>query len=148
MSTESTSDQTDRLVEETQTFWHDVGKSLIRGSARTIDGTAKQIIAVAAILEGLYFHAIAFGNLRGQITTTTLLVVYLAPIALLLVSLAAALFVFFPSHYRLNFRSWEACQLVYERVVARKLFMLRLGSLALLGGVAAMGFAVLTYLQN
>jgi hypothetical protein len=138
----------DPLVEETRAFWRETGKNMVRESLGTIDETARQIIGVAGILEGLYFHAIAFSNLRGQVAGGWPLAIYLAPIVLLLVSLSAALFVFFPRLYRLNIHSSEASQMVYERVVARKLLLLKLASLGLALGVVALFLAVLTYLRG
>jgi hypothetical protein len=132
-------------VAETRAFWREMGKTMIRESLGTIDETAKQIIGVAGILEGLYFHAIAFGDLRGQVQGNGLLV-YLAPVFLLLLSLVMALLVYFPERYRVNFNSSEASKLVYERVVASKLLALRLASLFLVLGVAAILVAAMAYL--
>jgi hypothetical protein len=137
----------DPQVAETRAFWREMGKNMIRESLGTIDATARQIIIVAGILEGLYFHAIAFTDLRGQVLGDRLLV-YVAPVALLLVSLTTALLVYFPERYRVNFNSSEACQLVYERVVASKLLALRLASLFLVLGVGAIVVAVLVYLKG
>lgn len=135
----------DPLVKETREFWRDIGKDMIRETIASIDEPAKQIIGVAGILEGLYFHAITFADLRGQVMGWSL-IVYLSPIALLLVSLIAALLVFFPDYYRLNFNSSEASQQVYERVVASKLVALRVASGFLVMGVGSLFLAVLIYL--
>lgn len=40
----------DALLEDTQAFWREAGKALIRGSLSTLDETAKQLIAVSGIL--------------------------------------------------------------------------------------------------
>ena len=87
----------DPLVEETRAFWRDLGKDMARESIATIDETARQVITVAGILEGLYFHAIAFGDLRGKVAGGWPMAIYLAPIVLLLFSLCAGLLVFFPA---------------------------------------------------
>jgi hypothetical protein len=135
----------DPLLKETREFWRDIGKEMIRQTIASIDEPAKQIIGVAGILEGLYFHAIAFADLRGQVAGWAM-IVYLSPIALLLVSLIAALLVFFPDYYRLNFNASEASRQVYERVVAGKLVALRFASGFLALGVGALFLAVLAYL--
>ncbi len=114
----------DQRLAESRSFWREMGKTLVRESIPTIDGTARQLIVVTGIIEGLYFHAIAFSDLRGQVAGGTLLV-YLLPVVLLLMSLIAALTVFIPDRYRLNFSSSDACKLVYERVVKSKLLALR-----------------------
>ena len=135
----------DPLLEETRAFWREMGKNLIQESIGTVDETAKQIVGVAGILEGLYFHAIAFTDLRGQVAGGALWV-YLAPVGLLLVSLICALIVFFPDNSKLNFNSWQASKLVYERAVSGKLLALRLASLFLVLGVGAILVAVNLYL--
>ncbi len=137
----------DPLVVETRAFWRDIGKTMVRESLGTIDETAKQLIGVTGILEGLYFHAIAFGNLRGQVHGL-LGALYIVPVLLLLASLAAALMVYFPDRHRVNVNSSEASRLLYERVLASKLRALRLASLFLVLGVAAILYAMLVYLRG
>jgi hypothetical protein len=121
---------------------------MIRESIGTIDETARQVIAVAGVHEGLYFHAITFGDLRGKVAGGLPLTLYLAPIALLLFSLCAGLLVFFPNPYRLNFQSSEASKLVHERVVASKLLLLRVASICLMLAVAGIFGAVWLYLRG
>jgi hypothetical protein len=137
----------DSLLEETRTFWRETGKTLVRESISTIDKTAKQIIGVVGILEGLYFHAITYTDLRGKVTGDALWS-YLAPIVLLLISLCAALIVFFPDRSRLNFNSSEASKLVYERAVRSKLWALRIASIFLVLGVIGLLLAVIAYLKG
>lgn len=138
----------DPLVDETRAFWRDLGKALIRESIGTIDETARQIITVAGILEGLYFHAIAFGDLRGKVAGGWPLALYLAPLVLLLASLCAGLLVFFPSHYRLNFHSSTASHELHERVVASKLRLMRTAAIFLVLGLVAVFGAVWIYLRG
>lgn len=140
-------EEPDALYEDTLTFWREAGKTLVRDSVHTLDETAKQLIAVAGILVGLYFHAIAFGDLRGRFGGWALLP-YLAPIILLLLSLVASTSVFFPSHARLNLNAWQPSKLVYERAVRRKLWAVRLSSAALLLGVLSIAVAAVAYLRG
>lgn len=137
----------DNLLEDTRAFWRETGKNLVRGSISTIDETAKQIVTVAGILEGLYFHAITFTDLRGKVMGDVLWV-YLAPIGLLLISLCAALIVFFPDRSRLNFNSSGASKLVYERTVRAKLWALRVASIFLVLGIGGILVAVIAYLKG
>ncbi|MBN1877884.1 MAG: hypothetical protein JXA33_26925, partial [Anaerolineae bacterium] len=48
------------VVDETREFWRDLARETVKTSAATIEETAKQIIGITGILEGLYFHAITF----------------------------------------------------------------------------------------
>jgi hypothetical protein len=135
----------DELTKETRAFWRDVGRATVRNSVKTLDETAKQIIGVTGILEGLYFHAITYSDLRGQ-ASGGMLVIYVAPVVLLLLSLVAALAVFLPDRYRLNVHSAEAAQVVHRRVVGGKLLALRVAAAFLILGVSAVGAAVVAYL--
>ena len=138
----------DPAVKEMRGFWRGIGKTMVRESIGTIDSAARQVIGVAGILEGLYFHAIAYSDLRGQVTGGWTLWIYVAPIALLLCSLVAALLVFVPDRYRVNLQSSQASRLIYERTLASKLLALRVSSGFLLLGVGAVFFAALTYLKG
>ena len=63
-------------------FWKDTAKGLLGESIQSIEETAKQIIGVAGILEGLYFHAIAYSDVRGKLGSGWLVLLYLTPLAL------------------------------------------------------------------
>ena len=76
------------------------------------------------------------------------LLIYLAPIVLLLVSLVAALFVFLPERYPLDIRAWKASKLVYERVKKSKYRLLWVAAVTLILGVLAISFAMVNYLAG
>lgn len=93
MSSKESKDQPSNpqsVVDETRAFWREVACETVKHSATTIEETAKQLIGIAAILEGLYFHAIAFADLRGQVTELLPLLAYLAPLIFWAFSLMAA----------------------------------------------------------
>jgi hypothetical protein len=138
----------DELKKETRQFWREVGQTMVRESIAAIDESARQIIGVAGILEGLYFHAIAYSDLRGQVAGTLPWAIYLAPIVLLLLALVAGLAIYFPDRYRVNIHSSDASRRTYERVVASKLRLLKLASMFLVLGVGAVLLAVILYLQT
>ena len=125
-------------------FWKDTAKGLLGESVKSIEETAKQIIGVAGILEGLYFHAIAYSDVRGGLGSGWLLLLYLAPLAFWLVSLCFALLVFFPRTYASNISSWRESKAAFERIVAYKHSVLKtagtflaLGALALFATMGA-----------
>ena len=136
------------LVQEAGAFWRETGRNLVRQSIGSIDDAAKQILTVAGLLIGLYFNAIAFGDLRGTIDDPVQVAVYLAPIALLIASVTAALWVYFPGKYDLNILSSAGTKQVYERVLHRKLRALKIGSIFLVLGIAAVLMAVFRYLRG
>jgi hypothetical protein len=146
-------DSSDSLVSQERAFWREQGKALITGSIDAVDSVAKELIAVAGILEGLYFHAIAFGDLRDKTKYPPALLDqqvwwYVLPIGLLLVSLVCALAVFFPKRYQLNIHSSQASQLVFERIASRKLWWVRTSAVFLIAGVVATLITAIIYLTT
>ena len=138
----------DPFEPEVNAFWTEMGKDLVRGSTASLDESARQIIGVAGILEGLYFHAIAFSDLRGTLQEPLEFAIYLAPALLLLFSLSAALLVFFPDRYPLDIRAPKAAQVVHKRVVKSKHALLRLAAVSLMLAVAALFVAMMVYLKG
>ncbi len=128
------------VTDETRAFWREVARETVKGSTAAIDETAKQLIAITAILEGLYFHAITFADLRGQVTELLPLLAYLAPLIFWTFSLIAAGLVFFPKVYTMNLNSSEAAKTLHEVSVRRKYQCLMLSLVWLV--VGAMGLVV------
>lgn len=136
------------LKDETRAFWHEVACEMVKGSTAAIDETAKQLIAITAILEGLYFHAITFANLRGQVTALFPLLAYLAPLIFWTFSLIAAGLVFFPKAYTINLNSSEAAKTLHEVVVRRKYQFLMLSLVWLVVGAMGLVVAIGMYLNG
>lgn len=135
----------DPNIEETRQFWRETGRELVRESIKSIDETARQVITVAGILEGLYFHAISFSNIRGQMVDGAIYI-FLAPLVLLMVSLVAAFSVFFPERYRINILSSQGSQATYEAIVKSKLLAMRVATVFLLLGIGGIIVAMVAYL--
>jgi hypothetical protein len=137
----------DPNLEEVRAFWREAGRNFVRDSIKTIDKTARQIIVVAGILEGLYFHAISFSNIPDQITKSDV-IVYTLPLIMLALSILAAVIVFYPNYYRLNILSSTGSQAVYEDIVKSKLFYTRIAAVLLILGAIGVAAAMLTYLRR
>jgi len=73
---------------------------------------------------------------------------YLLPLALWLVSLLAALLVFFPRAYASNISSWRESKAFFERVVTYKHNMLKIAGLFLALGALALFAAMGAYLAG
>lgn len=134
--------------EELMAFWRELGQDIVRASLKTIDKVAKQIIAVDGILAGLYFNAVAFSDLHKQALSFGSVLLYAAPLVLLLLSLVAALLIFYPNRSEVELRSSEAIQLVHRRAVNGKLALLRAASLLLTLAVAFIAAALVAYLSG
>ncbi len=135
----------DPNLEETRAFWRETGRELVRNSIQAIDETARQIITVAGILEGLYFHAISFSDIRGAVSGGRLWV-YLLPLVIILVSLVAAFGVFFPERFRINLLSSTGSQAAYETILHSKLLAMRIAAISLVLGVGSIILAMGVYL--
>lgn len=112
------------LTESPMKFWRDNAKSMLKGSIESIESTAKQIIAICGILEGIYFHAITYSDIRGCIGTVEG-IFYLAPLFLWLLSILFAVLVFSPKVYHTNIASHRESKETFIKIVAYKHGMLK-----------------------
>ena len=107
------------LPESPMKFWRDNAKSMLKGSIESIESTAKQIIAICGILEGIYFHAITYSDIRGCIGTVEG-IFYLAPLFLWLLSILFAVLVFSPKVYHTNIASSRESKETFIKIVTYK----------------------------
>lgn len=135
----------DKNLEDASAFWRETGKDMVRQSIKTIDETARQIIVVAGILEGLYFHAVSFSDIRGQLSGGKIWV-YILPVVLLVLSLMLAFIVFFPEHYHINILSSTGSKAAYEDIIKNKLRFMRIAAVLLILAVAGVGVALTAFL--
>lgn len=135
----------DSTDEDLKEFWREAGKEIVKNSIDTLEGVAKQILAVAGILEGLYFHAITFTDLRGNVNGLPLMI-YLLPVLLLLITIIASLSVFLPETYRINIANWRVCKSTFEEISKSKLEAVRFASVFLGLAVLSLIVAVWVYL--
>jgi hypothetical protein len=135
------------LPDPSLAFWKDNAKALLGESIKSIEETAKQIIGVAGILEGLYFHAITYSSVRGKLNGW-LVLVYIAPLACWLVSLSLSLLVFFPRTYDTNINSARESRAAFERVVIYKHDKLKVAGIFLFLGALSLFAAMGVYLAG
>ena len=126
-------------------FWKQTAKGLLTESIKSIEEAAKQIIGVTGVLEGLYFHAIAYSDVRVGLKDWEALV-YILPLLFWLVSLGCALLVFFPSTYDANINSWRESRATFEKIVRRKHMMLKAAGATLALGALFLPAALGIYL--
>ena len=133
------------IVPEPNPFWKKNAESLVGGSIAAMEDTAKQIIVATSLLEGLYFHAITFSDLRGELEGC-MLVVYLAPLALWLVSLSFAMLTLSRKDYQININSSSDSKQVFEAIVERKYSRLKMAEVFLITSFISLFWAVYSYL--
>jgi len=135
------------IVPEPNPFWKKNAESLVGGSIAAMEDTAKQIIVVTSLLEGLYFHAITFSDLRGELEGD-MLVVYLAPLALWLASLSLAILTLSRKDYQININSSSDSKQVFEAIVEKKYSRLKMAEVFLIASFIFLFWAVFSYLTT
>jgi hypothetical protein len=113
------------IVPEPDSFWRENAKKIVGESIANIDETAKQLIVVTSVLEGLYFHAISFSDLRLNINGW-MITLFLAPIVLWVLSLLSSVWVLTPIPYRVNIQSSKNSKDTFAEMVTLKYFRLRI----------------------
>ena len=141
------SDEPPVIVAEPNPFWKENAKKLVGESISTIEGVAKQIVVVTSLLEGLYFHAITFSDLRGSLSGSMLLV-YLAPIVLWLASLFFAMWTLSPKAHDININSSRDSKETFEDIVSEKHLKLKVAEALLLSSFLPLLIAVYYYLTT
>ena len=134
------------IVTEPNPFWKENAKKLVGESISTIESVAKQIIVVTSLLEGLYFHAITFSDLRGSLSGSMLLV-YLVPIVLWLASLFFAMWTLSPKAHDININSSRDSKDTFENIVSEKHLKLKVAEALLLSSFLPLLIAVYYYLD-
>ena len=107
------------VPESPMKFWRDNAKSMLGESITSVESAAKQIIAICAILEGIYFHAITYSDIRGCVGTVAG-IFYLAPLVLWLLSILFAVLVFSPKVYHTNIASGRESKETFIKIVTYK----------------------------
>ena len=135
------------VVPEPNPFWKKNAESLVGGSITAMEDTAKQIIVLTGLLEGLYFHAISFSDLRGALDGL-MLVVYLAPLVLWLASLLCAMLTLSRKDYDININSSSNSKQVFESIVKNKYCRLKMAEVFLFASFLPLIIAVYYYLTT
>lgn len=135
------------IVPEPNPFWKKNAESLVGGSIDAMEDTAKQIIVVCSLLEGLYFHAIAFSDLRGELDGL-MLAVYLSPLVLWLASLSFAMLTLSRKDYEININSSSDSKQVFKAIVENKYYRLKVAEAFLLASFLPLMIAVYYYLTT
>jgi hypothetical protein len=133
------------ITPEPNPFWRENAQKLVGESISTIEEVAKQLIVVNSLLEGIYFHAIAFSDVKPMLTGW-IASIYLAPILLWLLSLVFAVLTLSPKVYAININSSRDSKERFEEIVAKKHGMLKISEFFLILSFIALFAAVAHYL--
>ena len=109
-----------------------------------MEDTAKQFVTITGLLEGIYFHAIAFSDVKNVEGISVL--IYAAPLVLWLASLIFALMVLVRKKYGININSSRKSKETFEEILEEKYKHIRISSVFLILSFVALIIALLHYM--
>jgi hypothetical protein len=106
-------------VTELDEFWLETARTVVRKSVASLEEAAKQLIAAVTLVEGIYFAAISFSDLRKVMAVQgpeawLRILLFVSPIVLWLVCLFFAVRVFTPKNYETNLSPPELAEQLYR----------------------------------
>jgi hypothetical protein len=128
---------------EPNPFWKKNAEKLVGESISAVEDTAKQFVTVTGLLQGIYFHAIAFSDIRQAEGYSVL--IYLAPLVLWVLSLIFAVMVLTRKMYKININSTSNSKKIFEDMVKIKYRYIRISGFFLILSFVALAIAFLHY---
>lgn len=129
---------------EPNPFWKKNAEKLVGESILVVEDTAKQFVVVTGLLQGIYFHAIAFSDIKEAEGYSAL--IYLAPLVLWLISLIFAVMVLIRKKYEININSTTDSKEKFEDMVKIKYGYIWISGFFLILSFVALAIAFLHYL--
>jgi uncharacterized membrane protein len=126
---------------ELNPFWKQNAEKLVGESISSVEDTAKQFVTVTGLLEGIYFHAITFSDVRHMEGSSVL--IYVAPLILWLLSLIFAVMVLIRKKYDLNINSSRDSKEKFGKILEGKYQLIRISSVFLIFSFVALIIAIL-----
>lgn len=129
---------------EPNPFWKENAEKLVGESISSIEATARQFVVITSLLQGIYFHAITFSDLRVWSGYSAL--VYVAPLFFWLLSLIFSVLVFFRRNFETNINSTQRSKETFEIIVKEKCRLVQVSGVALILSFVALLVAILHYM--
>ena len=133
------------VIPEPNTFWKQNAEKLVGESISSVEDTARQFVTITGLLEGIYFHAIAFSDVKYAEGSS--LLIYVAPLIFWLLSLIFAVMVLFREKYDLNINSSRDSKEKFEKILERKYNFIKVSGVFLIISFIALTGAILHYLR-
>jgi hypothetical protein len=128
-------------------FWINTMRKLADGSTTSIEDAAKQMIVIISLLQTIYFASISFSNLKSAMTLKDpWVILFLAPIALWLISLALVILVFIPRCYYTNLESPSISESTFKKIISFKAKVLFSSYILLILGFLMLLICIFVYL--
>lgn len=130
---------------EPNPFWKQNAEKLVGESISSVEDTAKQFVIITGLLEGIYFHAITFSDVKSMEGGSVL--IYAAPLVLWLISLIFAVMVLVRKKYGININSSRDSKEKFEKILEGKYQLIRISGVFLILSFVALTIALLHYLE-
>lgn len=134
-------------------FWLQVGQDATKEAVGRLEEAAKQLITITSLLQGIYFAAISFSDLKKALGGQNFdgyslfsLVALFMPIFMWLISLGFAIFVLVPVKRLTILNSPDLVRDMYVEAINYKSKYLHYAHLALLLGFVSLIAAIFVYL--
>lgn len=133
-------------------FWLETGRSLTKESINSLENAAKQLITAVTLLQGLYFAAISFSDIKTAMDVEGLagwfkIILFTGPIILWLGCLSFAVQVFKPKSYPTNLQSPDIIRANLKEIVETKKTKLDQAYVLLQIGFVVLIAALLYYIK-
>jgi hypothetical protein len=133
------------IAAEPNSFWKQNAEKLVGESISSVEDTAKQFVTITGLLEGIYFHVIAFSDVRYAEGSS--LLIYVSPVVFWLLSLIFAVMVLVRKKYGLNINSSRDSKEKFEEILEGKYRLIRISGLFLIFSFVALTIAIFHYLR-
>jgi hypothetical protein len=140
------------VVSSLDNFWLETARGSVKESIGSLEEAAKQLITAVTLLQGIYFAAISFSDVKKAMDVEGVLgwlriLLFVAPIILWLACLILAVQVFKPETYTTNLSSPDLAKETLMKIVRYKKEKLDQAYLMLLIGFIPLIGAILYYLK-
>ena len=129
---------------EPNPFWKKNAEKMVGESISIVEDTAKQFVTITGLLQGIYFHAITFSDIKKAEGYSVL--IYLAPLVLWFLSLIFALMVLLRKRYKININSTSDSKEKFEEMVNVKYRYIQISGVFLVLSFVALAITILHYL--
>jgi H+/Cl- antiporter ClcA len=133
------------VAEEAREFWRNSARQIVRESISAIEESAGHAATINGVLIGFYVNAVALTQKRIQASALWQIVLFISPVCFWLLSMGAALGVFWIRNYTLNIQSSTGAKEIIETIARKKHNRLRISFILLFGGILSLLFVILAY---
>lgn len=138
-------------VTDDDVFWMKIGQGVVKDAVGRVEEAAKQLISITSVLQGIYFAAISFSDLKKALVIVDLqgwlqAALFVSPIIIWLISLGFAIRVLVPVARKINYVSPDEMRKKYLEIIEYKYRHMQRAHLALVLGFVPLVFNVFVYL--